>query len=297
MDDLTTSSPAADRTEALRSARDERWRTESSFFDAQAARREVAPLDPRTLQRYSENLRPRFFKDFRIQLLGPLKGKRILDVGCGDGVNAVLLAKLGADVTGIDISPGAIALARQKAEVDGLTANCRFLCGPAEEMDLPRASFDIIWGDAILHHIISDLPALMRNLCAYAKPGGLLVFGEPVSLSQRLRNFRLKLPIKLEGTPDERPLEQPEIDLVRGYLPDLKLHYFTVLSRLNRFVLKDWNYERSSWMRQRLVDFFAFADQALLSIPMMQSWAGQAVIYGHPAPVGLARAAGSGQGS
>ena len=56
--------------------------------------------------------RARFNKEFRFLLLGDLLGKTLLDVGCGDSLNVALLAKMGAEVTGLDVSLGAVALAR-----------------------------------------------------------------------------------------------------------------------------------------------------------------------------------------
>src|SRR5262249_45035928 len=92
----------------------QRWDAEARFFDewAEKAARAVEPVHPLTLARYgARSPRRRFNKEFRFRILGDLTGLRVLDAGCGDGVNAVLLAKLGAVVTGIDVSPKAIELA------------------------------------------------------------------------------------------------------------------------------------------------------------------------------------------
>ncbi len=239
-------------------------------------------MDATTLRRYTEGINPLFFKDYRIRMLGPLQGKRVLDVGCGDGVNSILLAKLGAEVTGIDISPGAIAVAQRKSEVNGLGKSCRFLCGPIETVAVETGYFDIIWGDAILHHVIADLPHVMQKLAEYSKPGALMVFGEPVNFNQTLRRIRFMVPVETDATPDERPLEPQEIDIVRQYLPDLKMKYFTLFGRLTRFVLPDWNYERASSLRRGIVYSLCLADAAFLSIPGIGKLAGNAVIYGHP---------------
>ena len=67
-------------------------------------------------KRYTKpQLRARFNKEFRFLLLGDLRGKTLLDVGCGDSLNVALLAKMGAEVTGLDVSSGAVALARRRA--------------------------------------------------------------------------------------------------------------------------------------------------------------------------------------
>ena len=66
--------------------------------------------------RSSPALRRRFNKEFRFMLMGDLRGKAVLDVGCGDGLNAVMLARLGARVTGVDVSPRAVALLPPKIQ-------------------------------------------------------------------------------------------------------------------------------------------------------------------------------------
>src|ERR1700681_2946603 len=104
---------AIERTQA-------RWEEEAAFFDrvAEQQAHQVLPIDTLALERYGASCpRRRFNKEFRFRVLGDLRGKAVLDVGCGDGSNSVLLAKLGALVTGIDLSPKSIELARRKAEI------------------------------------------------------------------------------------------------------------------------------------------------------------------------------------
>src|SRR3989454_11277713 len=92
---------------------------------------------------------------------GDLAGKRILDVGCGEGEDGMILAKLGARVTGLDVSPAAIELARQRAQVNGVSERTRFVCAPLDAADLPESSFDVIWIDQGLHHGLDNLEGTM----------------------------------------------------------------------------------------------------------------------------------------
>jgi 2-polyprenyl-3-methyl-5-hydroxy-6-metoxy-1,4-benzoquinol methylase len=130
--------------------REERWRDEVSFFDKSASQLELKPVDPLTLRRYQGPLRRRFHPEYSYRVPDDLRGKRILDVGCGTGVNAVILALLGADVTGIDISPKSIEIARKRAEINQVERSCRFVCSPLETADLPPDYFDIISAGVIL---------------------------------------------------------------------------------------------------------------------------------------------------
>src|SRR5512142_1517967 len=75
-----------------------------------------------------------------VEALGPRPGEQWLDVGCGSGNLAELAAGAGADVTGIDLSPRLIGVARERAEAGGYSIVYRV--GDAENLDVPDASFD-----------------------------------------------------------------------------------------------------------------------------------------------------------
>jgi 2-polyprenyl-3-methyl-5-hydroxy-6-metoxy-1,4-benzoquinol methylase len=261
----------------------QRWETEARFFDewADKAGETVTPVDPRTLARYgARSPRRRFNKEFRFRLLGDLRGKRVLDVGCGDGVNAVLLAKLGAMVTGIDVSPKAIELAKRRAEVNGVTERTTFVCQPMERADLQAGSFDVVWGDAILHHLLGELDSVVAQLVKFTRPGGMILFSEPVNFNPWLRRLRFMIPVHTEATPDERPLEPAEIAILRAHIPNMRLMHFRMLGRLDRFVLPDHNYEGSSSARRMMSSLLASIDYAALRLPGLRSLAGSAVIWG-----------------
>lgn len=261
-----------------------RWEEEAAFFDREAEQQtnNIQPIDPLTLHRYGASVpRKRSREEYRFRILKNLKGKRVLDIGCGDGHNSVLLAKLGAQVTGIDISPKSIALAQKRAEINGLNDSVRFICSPLEEAEIPPGSFDVIWGDAILHHLIENLQSVLLQLTLWAKPGALMLFSEPVNFNNTLRRLRFKLPVRTDGTPGERPLEPPELRIVGRFLPDLRVRFFSLFGRLNRFILIRFNYERSPGWRRVIANSFACLDYVLLSLPVIRNMAGYAVFYGH----------------
>lgn len=260
-----------------------RWTSEARFFDeiAQQMTAQLKPLDLLTVARYHEPQHPWFHKEFRFQLLGDLRGKRVLDIGCGDGINATLMAKYGAHVTGVDISPGFVELCKQRAQLEGVEARTEFFCSPLETVELPAGHFDIIWGDGILHHVIPELDAVMRQLMKWAKPGALLVFSEPVSLTPWLRKLRKGVPIHTNATPDERPLEKAELSTILRHLPDLELKWFHLLGRLSKLILPTCQtYERSPLARKLAVDLLGRVDQVLLSVPRLKTLGGMCVIHG-----------------
>jgi SAM-dependent methyltransferase len=260
--------------------RAERWVSEASFFDrvAEAQLRNVAPVDPAVLERYSGRLRPWFHKEFRLQHLGDLKGQHVLDVGCGDGMNAVLLASRGARVTGIDISPKSVALATERARLMGLQDQVRFVCSPLELAEFSDNSFDVIWGDGILHHLIPELELVLAQLRRWAKPGARVIFSEPLSLNPVLRRLRAHIPIHEGATPDERPLQAAELEVIQRHLPGAKLRHFKLLSWFNLLVLRGHDYERASPARKRITDMLHAVDYALLGLPGIRKLGGMAVI-------------------
>jgi SAM-dependent methyltransferase len=97
-----------------------------------------------------------------------LKGKLVLDVGCGMGRFAEVATRLGARVVGVDLSAAAEVAARNLADRD-------FVAFQADVFSLPFApeSFDVIYSVGVLHHT-PDCEAAVKALNQYLKPGGLL---------------------------------------------------------------------------------------------------------------------------
>jgi 2-polyprenyl-6-hydroxyphenyl methylase/3-demethylubiquinone-9 3-methyltransferase len=103
----------------------------------------------------------------------PLEGKSALDVGCGAGLLAEPLARLGAQVTGIDASEEVIGVAREHAAEMGLGIEYR--SGDALHLE---GEFDLITAMEVIEHVVD--PALfVRALAKRLGPGGLLIMSTP----------------------------------------------------------------------------------------------------------------------
>jgi tocopherol O-methyltransferase len=101
-------------------------------------------------------------------------GASVLDVGCGFGGSALWLARhRGCRVTGITISPVQAGRATEQARAEGLGEQTRFLVMDANSLDLPPASFDVVWIIECSEHL-TDKARFMEACARVLRPGGTL---------------------------------------------------------------------------------------------------------------------------
>jgi SAM-dependent methyltransferase len=168
-----------------------------------------------------------------INRLGDLPGRRVLDFGCGHGMAAVVLARRGARVTAFDLSHGYVDEARQRAKANHVSIT--FVQADGERLPFADASFDRVWGNAVLHHL--DLDRAGRELERVLKPGGVAVFCEPWGENPLLNWARRRLPYPgKERTPDEQPLRQTQVRLLREIFPHLEMRGYQLLSMARRIL-------------------------------------------------------------
>ena len=117
----------------------------------------------------------------------PLGGVAVLDVGCGAGLLAEPLARLGAKVTGIDASPEMIEVAR--AHAAGMNTPVDYRATRPEELAASGASFDAVLVMEVVEHV-ADVGILMVSCCALVRPGGLLI---AATLNRTVRSFVLAI--------------------------------------------------------------------------------------------------------
>ena len=101
------------------------------------------------------------------------RGATALDVGCGGGLLAEEVARLGFRVTGVDPSAPSLETAREHARAAGLDIEYRE--GVGEALPVADAAFDLVYCCDVLEHV-DDVPAVLREIRRALKPGGLFVY-------------------------------------------------------------------------------------------------------------------------
>jgi 2-polyprenyl-6-hydroxyphenyl methylase / 3-demethylubiquinone-9 3-methyltransferase len=109
----------------------------------------------------------------------PLFGKTALDVGCGAGLLCEPMARLGAQVTGVDAAAENVAAARAHAEGSGLAIDYRH----GELGALGLGQFDLVTCLEVIEHV-ADKPAFLSQLAAHLAPGGLMILSTPNRTAQ-----------------------------------------------------------------------------------------------------------------
>jgi len=122
-----------------------------------------------------------------LEQAGPLEGLRLLDIGCGGGLIAEPMARLGASVTAIDASEKNIKVASLHAERGGLTIDYR--CTTAEDLLATGAPFDVVLSLEIVEHV-ADVEAFVAAACGLVKPGGLMIWS---TLNRTAKSYALAI--------------------------------------------------------------------------------------------------------
>lgn len=131
-----------------------------------------------------------------LELLGltALRGQKILDAGCGPGTYGIMLAQAGNEVVGVEISPGGVQVANQRAKEKGVNFTARV--GDLENLPFADDSFDICFCGWVLHHF-PDINKAVSELARVLKPGGIIGLAEPneSNLAVRFSRFIEDLPL------------------------------------------------------------------------------------------------------
>lgn len=138
---------------------------------------------------------------FILRHLGDVKGKRLLDLGCGAGENSVYFTQRGAECVATDYSPGMVEKASKLAVANGVEIEARTM--NAAEIDFPDNSFDIVYAANLLHHL-PEPEVVIREMHRVLKPGGKACFWDPLRHNPVINVYR-RMASEVR-TDDETPL-------------------------------------------------------------------------------------------
>jgi SAM-dependent methyltransferase len=161
-----------------------------------------------------------------LEQLGDLRGKRVLDLGCGAGEAAVYLAKRGAHVVASDLSPEFLELVGRVAAHHGVGDRVTTHLSDADRIDLPPASFDVVYAANLLHHVSPGLA--LDRIAALLKPGGLVATWDPLRHNPVINVYR-RMATGVR-TVDERPLHIRDVGLFRERFTDVRSRCFWLMT-------------------------------------------------------------------
>ena len=173
--------------------------------------------------------------------LGELRGRRVVEYGCGLGDLTLRLAREGAHVTAVDLSPRSIDYVRRRAQDAGVAANVETHVAAAERLPFFDESFDLALGHAVLHCVVSELgaPELHRIL----RPGGRAVLSEPLGMRAMVSFQR--------GA--ERPwLPRRELECWTAGFSHSEVRFLRLSSKLQRQAADVWWWRAHASLLERL---------------------------------------------
>lgn len=155
---------------------------------------------------------------------------KVLDLGCGDGLNMVVLRELGVrDIVGVDISQKILQEAKKNNPKN------TFYRAPAEKLPFQKETFDVVFLDSVFHHLLEYKPALLE-IHRILRKGGYLCFSEPHASWIRKILDELSLSPMSRFIPilhkRHEHFEEGELPLMRRWLKT-EPHFDTTIQSLN----------------------------------------------------------------
>ncbi len=167
-------------------------------------------------------------RSYQRRLLSYCRNQKVLEYGCGRGLDACMLAKNGAKVVALDISDVAINQAKKYSYDEAVAGDILFSVGDCESLSFRDNSFDMLCGRDILHHL--DMEEAMREAARVLKPAGKAVFLESLGHNPAINLYRKATP--RFRSPDEHPLKRKDLRQIEGSFRSVSYEFFYLVSIL-----------------------------------------------------------------
>ena len=156
-----------------------------TWWDADGPMRPLHRLNPVRLK----FIRSEFVRHFELErdALEPFRNLRIIDVGCGGGILSEPIARLGAEVTGIDVSSENVGVARSHAADGGLKIDYRV--SSAEALAATDQQFDAVVSMEVVEHV-ADLGSFLTATASLVRPGGAMILA---TLNRTAKSYALAI--------------------------------------------------------------------------------------------------------
>jgi SAM-dependent methyltransferase len=224
---------------------------------------------------------------FILQQLGPLAGKKLLDLGVGLGESSVYFARKGAEVTAVDVSPEMVDLTLRLGQRYGVTI--KGVVSDGEELPVESNTYDFVYSANTLHHV-PDRKLFFEQIHRVLKPGGKFFTIDPLVYNPLIGIYR-RMATEVR-TIDESPVSYRTLRLARRYFVNLQHREFwiTSLALFLKYYLIDGIHPNTDRYWKRIYHEPAASlwwwyplrnlDKVLSRIPLVRALAWNMVIFG-----------------
>ncbi len=153
------------------------------------------------------------------------RGKCVLDCGCGNGEESILVAKQGASrVVGFDLSEVSIGNCRKRATLEGVEKATEFSVGDIEDLQYPDDCFDIAMEYGVLHHV--ELDRALNELSRVIKRDGKIICVEALGHNPLIRLYRGRTPHLRTEWEAEHILRKQDLRKMGKYFGRIQMRFF-----------------------------------------------------------------------
>jgi ubiquinone/menaquinone biosynthesis C-methylase UbiE len=202
-----------------------------------------------------------------------LKGKKVLDVGCGNGQYAVLFSLFGAEVCAFDLSAVGVEVGKRIAEANGVSSRCKFTVQNASSTNYGDEEFDIIVFHETLHHVIK-YPGVRDETLRILKSGGIVVCAESLR-GNVLFDLARKITMRGEEAKGDVIMDLTDIkDFARDF-SNCETELMSLLFMFKRVVK---NHTGNPAVRGLLYTLKAVDDYLFFMFPSLRRYSGECVV-------------------